>query len=129
MRTETFDTEEDDVLDRLQRDREALLSRRVFGEAYEVADITLIPVARIAGGLGRGGGKGVRDQDTGSGFGSGFGMQAQPVGVYVVRGGDVAWKPAIDVTLLARRGQVLAGIVAVCVTLVMRRRARRRILS
>ena len=43
-------------------------------------------------------------------------------GVYEVRGSNVVWKPAIDVTRLARGGQVLGGIVVVCATLVLRRR-------
>jgi hypothetical protein len=41
-----------------------------------------------------------------------------------VRAGKVAWKPAIDATRLAKGGQVLAGIVVVCATLVLLRRTR-----
>jgi hypothetical protein len=44
--------------------------------------------------------------------------------VYVFDDGTVEWKATIDVTRLARGGQVLAGIVAVCLTLVALRRSR-----
>jgi len=40
------------------------------------------------------------------------------------RDGVVEWKPAVDVNRLAKGGQVLAGIVAVCVTLALLRRRR-----
>ena len=97
------------VSDTIRGTRDTMWVRRVFGEAYEVDGVTLIPVARVAG----------------SGFGTGFGVGARPVGVYEVRGGDVTWKPAMDATQLARGGQVLAGIISVCVTLVMLARSRR----
>ncbi len=52
-------------------------------------------------------------------------MNVNPIGVYEVRGDHLEWKPTIDVTRLARGGQVLGGIMAVCVTLVMIVRFRR----
>ena len=55
---------------------------------------------------------------SGTGFGTGFGLQARPVGVYQVRDGEVVWKPAIDVTRLAKGGQALAALFAICVTLI-----------
>ena len=113
------------VSDTIRGVRDTMWVRRVFGEAYEVDGVTLIPVARVAGGAGGGGGEGDGADGTGSGFGTGFGVGARPVGVYEVRGGDVTWKPAMDATQLARGGQVLAGIISVCVTLVMLARSRR----
>jgi uncharacterized spore protein YtfJ len=111
------------VLDSIKGARDAISVRRVFGDAYELDGVTLIPVARVAGGGGGGGGEGQgKDAETGSGFGTGFGLQARPVGVYEVHDGTVEWKPTIDVSFLVRGGQVLAGIVAVCVTLVLLRR-------
>lgn len=123
----TLDTVEDraaSVLDEIRGTRDALNVRRVFGDAYELDGTSVIPVARVAGGAGGGGGEGNSDDESGSGFGTGFGMDARGIGVYQVRDGEVSWKPAVDVTRLARGGQVLAGIVAVCVTLVLLRRAR-----
>ncbi|HEY6531996.1 MAG TPA: spore germination protein GerW family protein [Acidimicrobiales bacterium] len=113
------------VTDNLRGVRDALTVRRVFGEAYEVDGVTIIPVARVAGGGGGGGGEGTGPDDQGgNGFGTGFGINANPVGVYEVRDGVVDWKAAVDVNRLAKGGQVLAGIVAVCFTLVLLRRRR-----
>ena len=80
---------------------------------------TVIPVAKVMGGAGGGGGEGNKEGESGTGFGTGFGLQAQPVGVYQVRNGEVVWKPAIDVTRLAKGGQMLAAIVTVCATLII----------
>ncbi len=115
------------VADNLRGTREAMTVRGVFGEAYELDGVTIIPVARISGGGGGGGGEGAGPEQQGgqgSGFGTGFGINAHPVGVYEVRHGTVEWKPAVDVNRLAKGGQVLAGIVAVCLTLVVLRRRR-----
>ena len=62
--------------------------------------------------------KATRQGESGTGFGTGFGLQARPVGVYQVRDGEVVWKPAIDVTRLAKGGQALAALFAVCITLI-----------
>ena len=90
----------------------------MFGEPYEVDGCTVIPVAKVMGGAGGGGGEGNKQGESGTGFGTGFGLQARPVGVYQVRDGEVVWKPAIDVTRLAKGGQALAALFAVCVTLI-----------
>ena len=112
------------VFDNLRGTRDALSVKRVFGDAYEVGGASVIPVARVAGGAGGGGGEGTRNDETGGGFGTGFGLQARPVGVYEVRNGEVVWKPAVDVNRLARGGQILAGVIAVCATLVLLLRRR-----
>ena len=91
----------------------------MFGDPYELDGCTVIPVAKVSGGAGGGGGEGNKDGEAGTGFGTGFGLQARPVGVYQVRDGEVEWKPAIDVTRLAKGGQVLAAFLAVCVTLIV----------
>ena len=114
---------ESTVLDNLRGTRDAMTVRGVYGEAYELDGVTIIPVARVSGGAGGGGGEGTGPDDAGGhGFGTGFGLGAQPVGVYVVRGGQVEWKPAVDVSRLVKGCQVLGGIVAVCLTLVLLRR-------
>jgi uncharacterized spore protein YtfJ len=114
---------ESTVLDNLRGARDAMTVRGVYGEAYELDGVTIIPVARVSGGAGGGGGEGTGPDDAGGhGFGTGFGFGVQPVGVYEVRSGHVEWKPAIDVSRLAKGGQVLGGIIAVCLTLVLLRR-------
>jgi len=109
----------DAVLDQIRSARDAMSVRGVYGEAYEVGGVTVIPVARVSGGAGGGSGEGEKGGESGGGFGTGFGLNARPVGVYQVRGGEVVWKPAVDVTRLARGGQVLAGIMLVCVALLL----------
>jgi len=109
------------VRQNLDGTRDALTVRRVFGEAYELDGVKVIPVARLGGGGGGGGGD---DESGSSGFGTGFGVGAYPVGVYRVHDGNVEWKPAVDVNRIARGGQVLAAIIAVCATLIMLSRRR-----
>ena len=114
-----------DVLESVRGTRDAMTIQRVFGDPIELEGVTVIPVARIAGGAGGGGGESKEGDDPGSGYGSGFGMDARGIGVYEVRDGGVVWKPAVDVTRLARGGQVLAAIGVVCAALVLMVRRRR----
>ena len=80
---------------------------RTFGPAYEKDGTLIIPVAWVVGGAG--GGRGTQSEPKpGEGEGSGFGVVAWPLGVYVVKGDDVRWVPAIDMTRLVLAG---AGIV------------------
>lgn len=81
--------------------RELIDARRVFGEAVEQDGVILVPAAAVRGGAGGGG----DDADNGGG---GFGVQARPVGAWVIRGGEVTWRPAVDVNRLAVVGAILA---------------------
>jgi uncharacterized spore protein YtfJ len=111
------------VVHELDEVRDAMRAGRVFGDPYERDGVTVIPAARISGGGGAGGGQGESPDESGGGFGTGFGLNARPVGMIVIdRDGQVSWRPTVDATLIARSGQVLAGIIAVCVTLVLLRR-------
>jgi uncharacterized spore protein YtfJ len=112
------------IIDSIRGTRDALSVHRVFGDPHDIDGVTVIPVARISGGAGGGGGEGTDDQQSGSGFGTGFGIRADPIGIYTIKNGDVAWKPTIDLTRLARGCQVLAGIIAVCAALASIRRTR-----
>jgi uncharacterized spore protein YtfJ len=87
--------------------REAATVSRVFGEAIQRDSLTIIPVAAVRG-YGGGGG------DANNNGGGGFAVTARPVGVYVVRGDEVRWDPAIDVTRTATMG-MLTAIVALLV--------------
>lgn len=123
MTTETIEETQDSVFDNIRGTRDALTVKRVFGDSYEVDGVTIIPVARVAGGAGGGGGEGTDEDDNqGRGFGGGFGMGANPIGVYEVSGGDIAWKPVVDVNRVIHGVQVLAGIIAVCATIIVWRR-------
>jgi uncharacterized spore protein YtfJ len=78
----------------LQGHRDAINVRRIYGDAVESDGVTVIPAATVFGGTGGGG-------DAEGDGGAGFGLAGRPVGAFVIRGGDVAWKPAVDVNRLA----------------------------
>lgn len=101
--------------------RESFTVKRVYGDPYESDGATVIPVASIAGGAGGGGG----GDENGSGGGGGFGVTAKPVGVYVIRGGEVAWRPAVDVNKVITSAQTLVIIFLLIARSVVKRRARR----
>ena len=80
--------------DLLQGARDAITVRRVYGDAVERDGVTLVPAAFVIGGGGGGG------DEAGNG-GGGFGLAGRPVGAWVIRDGEVSWRPAVDVTMLA----------------------------
>jgi uncharacterized spore protein YtfJ len=94
----------------MEKSRDVLTVKRVFGEPYEHDGLTVIPAASIRGGAGGGKGEGTGPdgEGTGSGSGGGFGVTARPAGVYVVEGKDVRWRPAVDVNRAIIGGQIIA---------------------
>lgn len=110
---------------------DAMTVRRVFGEAYERGEVLIIPVAKVMGGGGTGYGEGAMGEQAdalreGTGGGGGFGLRVKPVGVYEVRGDDVRWVPAIDVTRVILGAQAVAAVASLALACVLRRRRRRR---
>lgn len=121
-------------LDRLHRTlegaRDAITVRRVYGDPIERDGVLVIPAAAVRGGGGGGGGNGTQPSgEIGEGSGFGFGMDARPVGAFIVRGGEVTWEPAVD-----RPREILTYVVAGAVALLVvralvrprRRRGKRR---
>ena len=117
--------------------RDLLTVRRVFGEPIHQGDVTLVPVARVMGGSGYGDGEGEGDGEwrkptsgdetgtgSGSGSGGGFGVNVTPVGVYVVRGTDVTWQPAMDLNRTILGGQIVGALALLLIARAMRRRRR-----
>ena len=107
-----------DVQNLLAKVADNLSVRRAFGTAYEKDGVLIIPVAIVAGGggggIGRGRpgnraadpagspGEGATPQAPGrTEEGGGFGGVVLPSGAYVVKGGQVRWVPAVDVTIAA----------------------------
>jgi uncharacterized spore protein YtfJ len=108
--------------------------RRAFGTAYEKDDMLIIPVAMVAGGGGGGEGRprngppaaganplpggspGAHNgtpQDSGPmDAGGGFGSLVLPAGAYVVKGGQVRWVPAVDMTIVALASLVMVRVLA-----------------
>jgi uncharacterized spore protein YtfJ len=86
------------------RANEAMASGRAFGPAYEKDGVMVIPAAWVVGGGGAGEGEPASGQ---KGEGGGFGYASWPVGVYVVKDGDVRFIPAIDPLSIARFAMAL----------------------
>jgi uncharacterized spore protein YtfJ len=118
----------------LEKVGDNLSVRRAFGPAYEKDGTLIIPVAMVAGG----GGGGVAHPRSGQAAppdgvvredsppepsaappeqarmdaGGGFGGLVLPVGVYVVKGDQVRWIPAVDVTIGVLASLSLVRILA-----------------
>lgn len=118
-----------DAQELLAQARDAMTARRVFGEPIERDGTLLLPVASVMGGAGGGSGRTAgsalgtaagdesaeaRVPDEGSGYG--FGMMAKPLGVYVIRGEEVTWQPAVD----RNRQLLLAALVSMLAILAVR---------
>jgi uncharacterized spore protein YtfJ len=112
-----------DVASSLAQTRDAITVRRVFGDPYEKDGIIVIPAARVQGGGGGGGGQ---DAEGSGGSGTGFGITARPVGAFVIKGGDVSWRPAVDITRIILGGQVLGIVALLTLRAVVKARAKTR---
>jgi uncharacterized spore protein YtfJ len=85
--------------DVLREARSSMTAKRVYAKPVEADGVIVIPAARVMGGAGGGNGDGL--DGAGQGEGAGFGIMARPVGAFVIKDGDVRWKPAIDLLPLA----------------------------
>jgi uncharacterized spore protein YtfJ len=101
--------------------RDGMTVKRVFGDAYEREGVTVIPVAQIGGGGGAGGG----GTESEGGGGGAFGLGAKPVGVYVIRNGEVSWEPAVDVNKIIGNSTTIVLVLLLFVRGVLKRRAKR----
>jgi uncharacterized spore protein YtfJ len=98
-------TQLQDILDKA---RDAVSVREVYGEPYERDGVTIVPVARVMGG----GGSGSGTSHEGGGEGLGYALKSEPVGVYVIKDGRVSFQPAINVNKIVVGGQIV-GVVAI----------------
>jgi uncharacterized spore protein YtfJ len=106
------------VKETIEAAQDSLTARRVYGEPYERNGVAVIPAAAVQGGGGGGGSERGEESDGGSGFG----LTARPVGAYVIRGDDVSWQPAFDLT----RTIIGCQLVALAAIWLTHRRLRRR---
>lgn len=91
----------------LSKANDTITVRRVYGEPYEKDGLTVIPAAVVTGGGGGGSG---HDEKGESGEGAGFGMAGRPAGAFVIKDGQVTWRPAVDPNrLIAIVGLVVAA--------------------
>ncbi len=123
-----------DVGNLLMKASDNLSVRRAFGAAYEKDGMLIIPVAMVAGGGGGGTGR-PRHGDPAAGreslpegspagpdappqdsghmdAGGGFGGLVLPAGAYVVKGDEVRWVPAVDVTIVVLASLSLVWVLA-----------------
>jgi uncharacterized spore protein YtfJ len=114
----------------LSRIGETMSVRRAFGEPIERDGIVMVPVAFVAGGGGGGEGpvppatsghhpEDAEESSAGTaivappmGSGGGVGGVIIPLGVYVMKGGEVRWKPVLQPMLLALPAFALIRLVA-----------------
>jgi uncharacterized spore protein YtfJ len=132
----------------LGKEADNISVRRAFGTAYEKDGMLIIPVAIVAGGGGAGTARtrrgnsaarpdsppepeegatalDVTPQDSGPmDAGGGFGGLVLPSGAYVVKGDQVRWVPAVDVTIVVLASLSLARVFARTWTRRRRRRSR-----
>jgi uncharacterized spore protein YtfJ len=126
-----------DVREVLNHARDAMTVKRVFGDPYEKEGVTVIPVANLMGGAGAGGGPGsgvqpasageeaVGESARDSGYGMGYGLRATPAGVYVIKGGEVEWKPALDMNRLTLQRAGVTILALLVLRSIVRTLARR----
>jgi uncharacterized spore protein YtfJ len=113
-----------EVQEVLAQARDSMTVKRVYGEPYEKDGVTVIPAARVQGGAGAGGGEDPQGQGRGSG--SGFGVNARPVGAFIIRGGELSWRPAVDVNRIVLGGQVVAVVALLTIRAIIKARAKAR---
>ena len=120
-----------DALDLLAKVRESIAVHTAIGEPIKSGGITILPVARVSGGGGGGGGgRAGGESDTSAdtteqvGGGAGFGMTSKPVGVFVIKDGEVTWRPAVDVNKIILGGQAVLLVALLVLRGIFRSRRR-----
>ncbi|WP_229071172.1 sporulation protein [Actinoplanes sp. DH11] len=140
-----------DILSRAREGLDGASASRVFGTPIERDGVTVVPVAVVSGGGGGGSGSGsvatggsgsgsapgdggdgglaaggrsgpAKEPGQGEGSGGGFGFSARPAGVYVIKDGDVSWRPAVNVNAIVAGGQLVLLAALLVVRSVLRRR-------
>lgn len=128
-----------ELAERVTRAVEGGAARLAFGEPVVRGDVTLVPAARImaTGGMGGGSvaapaggddpgandaGRAAGDQQGGGGGGL---LTATPVGAYVIKDGEVRWRPALNVNRVVLGGQIVGAVALLTAGVVLRQYLRR----
>jgi hypothetical protein len=86
-------------------------ARVVYGKPVRNGDVTVIPVAKVSGGLGFGYGFGSREGEDGGGGGGGSSLNAKPVGYVEVTPQGARFKRILDVEgTLRAAGRAAVGV-------------------
>jgi uncharacterized spore protein YtfJ len=97
-----------DVLETIRDVIDGAAAGKVFGAPITQDGLTVLPVAKVRGGGGGGGGTNpAEDGRDASGSGGGVGTSAKPLGVFVIKDGNVGWRPAVDVNKVIVGGQII----------------------
>lgn len=108
--------------DLLTETKDLVTVKKVFGEPYQSNGVTLIPAAAVRGGVG--GGEGEGSDTTPAGRGGGLGISARPVGAYQIKGDEVVWVPAVDLSRVILNGQLVAIVALLVIRSILKRRRR-----
>lgn len=86
---------------------------QVFSQPYQTADgATVIVVSKVRG----------KFRPSPDGPPEEIAVRAKPVGVFVIRGGEVKWEAAVDATRVALMGELIGLVAATLATAAMVRR-------
>jgi uncharacterized spore protein YtfJ len=107
------------ALETINLARDAITVKRVYGEPYHEDGVTVIPAANVMGGGGSGG-------DAQGNGGAGFGVRARPAGAWVIKNGDVVWRPALDLNRVILVGQLVAIVALLTIRSVAKALTKRR---
>jgi uncharacterized spore protein YtfJ len=99
---------------------------KVFGSPITQDGLIVLPVAKVSGGGGGGGGTGPGEAGhEPHGTGGGLGIAAKPLGVFVIKGGKVAWRPAVDANKVIIGGQIVAVTALLVLRAILKVRTKR----
>ena len=108
--------------DLISKVRDAMDVRTAIGEPVVHDGIVVVPAAKVRGGAGGGTGT---DGDGDTGSGEGFGVTSTPIGAFVIKDGQVTWRPAIDINKVILGGQIVAVVALLTIRAIVRARSRR----
>lgn len=114
------------VLETIREVVDSTTAGKVFGVPITQEGLTVLPVAKVSGGGGGGGGTGpAQDGQDSGGSGGGLGVSAKPLGVFVIKDGNVGWRPAVDVNKVILGGQVVVVAALLVIRAFIKARGRR----
>ncbi|TMM35814.1 MAG: sporulation protein [Actinobacteria bacterium] len=106
----------------LERARDVLTVRGTVGEPIQQDNMVVVPVAKVRSGAGGGMGQETTERE---GRGGGFGITSTPIGAFVIKDGDVTWRPAVDINKIIVGGQVVAVVALLTIRAIVKARSRR----
>jgi|SRR5439155_13711477 len=110
------------VAEVLDKARDTFTARAAVAEPIEQGGVVVVPVVKVRSGAGGGQGQEGTDKE---GRGGGFGVTSTPVGAFVIKDGNVSWRPAVDVNKVILGGQIVAIVALLTIRAIVRARSRR----